>query len=134
MLLRGGTMDDNDIRTRPSNRDIGAAGEHIAADWLRAHGMLVVDRNWRCRIGEIDIVALEGTEIVVVEVKTRRGRIGGHPFEAITPVKRSRLRQLAAAWLREHPAVSARSIRIDVIGVRLGLDGSASVECIRGLE
>lgn len=79
--------------------------------------MEILDRNWRHKLGEIDIVARDGDWLVVVEVKTRRSRAYGAPIEAVTDIKLHRLRQLAAAWMREHPAVRARHIRIDVIGI-----------------
>lgn len=96
---------------------LGAWGEARAADYLRAHQIEILDLNWRHRLGEIDIVARDGVALVVVEVKTRRSRAFGAPIEAVTDVKLLRLRRLAAAWMREHPEVQARDIRIDVIGI-----------------
>ena len=77
---------------------LGRSGEDLAVDHLEAQGYTILDRNWRCSIGEVDIVAREGATTVVVEVKTRSGSGFGHPLEAITPVKLARLRRLAAAW------------------------------------
>jgi putative endonuclease len=99
--------------------ETGRHGEVLAARWLEEHGLRVIELNWRCRGGEIDVVALDGDEIVVVEVKTRRGLGWGHPLEAVTPVKLARLRRLAGAWLEAHPG-TGRRVRIDVVGVVLG--------------
>ena len=96
--------------------DLGRLGEECAADFLTATGYRVLERNWRCAQGEIDLVAERGGEVVFVEVKTRSGLGFGHPFEAVTAQKLARLRRLAAAWCREAPVRPAR-IRIDVIAV-----------------
>ena len=99
--------------------ETGRHGEVLAARWLEGRGLRVVELNWRCREGEIDVVALDGDEVVVVEVKTRRGTGWGHPLEAVTPAKLARLRRLAGAWLEAHPG-TGRRVRIDVVGVVLG--------------
>ena len=95
---------------------LGRRGEDLAAAFLIEAGYLVVDRNWRCSQGEIDIVASDGAETVFVEVKTRSSVAFGHPFEAITARKLARLRRLAAAWCAENPG-DHRNIRIDAISV-----------------
>jgi putative endonuclease len=98
--------------------ELGRAGEDRAARYLEAKGYAVVARNWRCREGEIDLVAIDGDELVVVEVKTRRGEGFGHPFEAIDSRKRARLWRLAVAWAAAHrDAVQARRLRIDAVAV-----------------
>lgn len=94
---------------------LGRTGEQLAVDHLIARGFTIIDRNWRCSLGEIDIVAREADTTVVVEVKTRGGAGYGHPFEAITPVKLARLRRLAAAWCTEHGPVDA--LRIDAVAI-----------------
>jgi putative endonuclease len=98
------------------NNTLGRRGEDIAARHLADRGYAVIDRNWRCLQGEIDIVARRDGELVFVEVKTRSGVGFGHPLEAITPVKLARLRRLAAAWCAAHPGDHER-IRIDAIAV-----------------
>ena len=106
--------------------ELGREGERLAAEHLRATGYTIVERNWRCTIGEIDIVAQQGGTTVVVEVKTRSGVGFGHPLDAVTPRKLARLRRLAGAWCDAQPAPpgrSARDLRIDVIGVIAGRDG-----------
>lgn len=99
--------------------DLGRRGEEQAAAYLTGLGWRVLDRNWRCREGEIDIVALDGTELVIVEVKTRSGRGFGDPLEAVDPRKLTRLCVLAGAWRRAHRQVRARTTRIDLIGILL---------------
>lgn len=98
--------------------ELGRAGEQRAARYLEDRGFTVLDRNWRCRAGEIDLVVEGGGAIVVVEVKTRRGEAFGHPFEAIDARKRARLWRLAAAWTAAHrDRVQGRRLRIDAIGI-----------------
>jgi putative endonuclease len=111
---------------------IGAYGERIAADRLVAAGMTILDRNWRCPDGEIDLIARDGDVLVFCEVKTRRGVTLGDPVEAVTPAKAARLRRLAALWMREHP-VRPREIRIDVVGVLRRPRGPAEVDHLRGV-
>jgi putative endonuclease len=98
--------------------DLGRTGEQLAVEHLVAAGYTIIDRNWRCSIGEIDIVAQQGDTTVVVEVKTRSGVGFGHPLDAVTSRKLARLRRLAGAWCEAQPHPSgARDLRIDVIGV-----------------
>lgn len=97
----------------------GRLGEDLAARHLVEQGLTVLDRNWRCEVGEIDIVARDGDVLVVCEVKTRRSRRFGSPLEAVTPQKAARLRRLAACWVRAHD-VRPREIRIDLVGIVLG--------------
>ncbi|MBG0828487.1 YraN family protein [Planomonospora sp. ID67723] len=96
--------------------ELGKHGEQIAVDYLQAHGMQVLDRNWRCPDGEIDVVARDGRDLVVVEVKTRSGRSHGTAFEAVTAVKLARLRRLAGRWLSTQ-AERFDSVRIDVVAL-----------------
>jgi len=95
---------------------LGRRGEEWAEAFLRDAGYAILDRNWRCGEGELDIVAADGAETVFVEVKTRSGLRYGHPFEAIGGRKLARLRRLAAAWCQAHPGRHDR-IRIDAIAV-----------------
>lgn len=111
---------------------VGRYGENVAASYLAAAGWQVVDRNWRGRAGEIDIVALHADELVVVEVKTRSGDGYGHPAEAVTHAKLARLRRLAAEWLAGHD-LHPRSVRVDVIAVRTARRGPATVEHLTGV-
>lgn len=110
--------------------DLGRRGEAIAAQHLAASGLRVIDRNWRCQQGEIDLVLHDGDELVFVEVKTRSSVAFGHPFEAITAQKLARLRRLAAAWCEAHPGSHDR-IRIDAVAVIAPADGDPSVEHLK---
>jgi putative endonuclease len=111
---------------------VGAYGERVAVRTLEAAGLRVIDRNWRCRHGELDIVALDGRTVVFCEVKTRRSVSFGAPVEAVGPAKVRRLRALAAAWLAAHPEVRGE-IRFDVVCVRPQPTGAALVEHLRGV-
>ncbi len=114
------------------NRSIGQFGEDIAARYLTDHGMTVLDRNWQCRFGEIDLVAREGSTLVVCEVKTRTTTAYGGPFEAVTDRKATRLRRLAHAWLDAHP-VNPEAVRIDVVSVVVPKRGAPQVERVTGV-
>ena len=111
---------------------LGRHGEEIAVAHLRALGMLVLARNWRCALGEIDVVALDGDCLVVCEVKTRRSMAAGGPLEAVTPAKLSRLRRLTSAWLAGQER-SFDEIRIDVVGVLRPRRGPASIEHLKAV-
>lgn len=96
----------------------GRAGEQRAVEHLTAQGYRILDRNWRCHQGELDIVAARACDLVAVEVKTRRSDRFGHPFEAVDARKRARLWRLACAWTAANPALShGHRLRIDVIGI-----------------
>ena len=111
---------------------VGQYGEEVAAQKLRDEGLVVLDRNWRCSIGELDLVCRDGNELVAVEVKTRSSDLFGSPLEAVTPRKAARLRRLLAQWLGEHQ-VSPSGLRVDVVGVRVPARGAAQVEHLRGV-
>jgi putative endonuclease len=96
--------------------ELGKHGEQVAVDYLLAHDMQILDRNWRCPDGEIDVVAREGRTLVIVEVKTRSGRTHGTAFEAVTEAKVARLRRLAGRWLGEQ-GEGFDAVRIDVIAL-----------------
>jgi putative endonuclease len=107
--------------------DLGRRGENLATDHLTASGYRVLERNWRCVHGEIDIVAFKDGEVVFVEVKTRSSLAYGHPLEAITVAKLARLRRLAGAWCQAHPDVRA-AIRIDAIAILAPTRGLVEIE------
>jgi putative endonuclease len=97
---------------------LGRYGEALAVRYLRERGMVVLDRNWRCEIGEVDIVARDGDCLVICEVKTRRSSGFGEPVEAVTFAKAMRLRHLAAAYLAGHGDRSGvAQVRVDVVGI-----------------
>lgn len=109
----------------------GQRGEQLAAAWLTARGRVVIDRNWRCPAGELDLVTLDGADLVVVEVKTRRGLGFGHPAEAVTTEKLHRLRRLTAHWLAAHDLHPA-AVRVEVLAVLLPPSGPVRYELLAG--
>ncbi|GAA2860284.1 YraN family protein [Streptosporangium fragile] len=96
--------------------ELGKHGEQVAVDYLVAHDLQILDRNWRCPDGEIDILAREGRTLVAVEVKTRSGRSHGTAFEAVTEEKVARLRRITARWLRGR-GERFDAVRVDVIAL-----------------
>ena len=109
---------------------LGRRGEELAATYLTAAGIDVIDRNWRCPEGEIDLVAVEGSTLVIVEVKTRSSLDYGHPLEAITPDKLARLYLLASKW-RHAQGRQYASFRVDAVSV---LDDGAGLPVIEHLR
>ena len=117
----------------PATRVLGDYGERLAARYLLEAGIAVLDRNWRCARGELDIVARDGHELVICEVKTRSGEGFGAPYEAVTWRKQRRLRQLGGLWRDDHPEEAAGPLRIDVISI-LRLPGRPPrLEHLRGV-
>mgnify|MGYP001320153746 CR=1 FL=1 len=112
---------------------LGRYGEDVAARHLEDDGLVVLERNWRCDIGEIDIVAREGDVLVVCEVKTRSSLRHGSPFEAITERKLHRLERLGMAWMRAH-GVRPRTMRVDIVSVLRPRTGPVVVDHVRGLS
>lgn len=106
---------------------LGALGEDAAADHYAANGYDVVARNWRCRIGEIDLVARRGDLLVICEVKARTGSGFGAGWEAVTTRKQHKVRRVAEAFLVAAPDARAMRVRFDVASV-LVRGGSAAVE------
>lgn len=111
---------------------LGKEGEQAAVGYLEGCGFRILDRNWRCADGEIDIVAAEGRTLVVCEVKTRSGTRFGTPLDAVGRAKRRRLRRLAALWLVAH-GVRFDQIRIDVVGLLRDDAGGFTVEHVQGV-
>jgi putative endonuclease len=113
-------------------RDLGDAGEAYAARWYEAAGYRVLDRNWRCREGELDLVVARPGELVFCEVKTRRTERFGAPFEAVTTAKQRRIRGLGARWLAEHPGTDTRVVRFDVASVAALTGTAPTIDVIEG--
>lgn len=111
---------------------VGRYGERVAERFLTDRGWRILDRNWRGAGGELDLVALEGTTLVVVEVKTRSGTGFGHPAQAVGPAKQARLRRLTGQWLAEHD-VRPAEVRVDVVCVLRSAAGPAEIEHLRGV-
>ena len=112
-------------------RRLGNAGEDAVAAWYEASGYRVLDRNWRCREGELDLVVTGGATLAFCEVKTRASTRFGAPVEAVTATKQRRLRTLAMRWLAEHD-VRRRTLRFDVASVTRASDGELAVEVLEG--
>ena len=117
----------------PSPRSkLGAQGESIAAAHLEASGLRIIERNFRTRYGEVDLVAEDGDAIVFVEVKTRRGSAYGSPEESVTPKKRERLVTTAETYLQQHGLEQSHR-RVDVVGIVLRPNGPAEINHIRAV-
>lgn len=102
-----------------ARRALGATGEDAAAAWYVERGYEIVERNWRCRAGELDLIVRRNRTFVFCEVKTRSSTAFGAPVEAITRDKQVRLRHLAAKWLEDAP-MRPTEIRFDVASVLAG--------------
>jgi putative endonuclease len=100
---------------------LGRRGEELAARHLLAKGYQILDRNWRCAQGELDLVARDGECLAFVEVRTRRGRSLGSPEESVSAAKQARLVTLAEAYLQAHEW--SGSCRIDVVAIELDAQG-----------
>jgi putative endonuclease len=111
--------------------ELGRRGEDLAADYLAGTGLVVLSRNWRCREGEVDLIATDGQRLVVCEVKTRSGTGYGEPSEGVTPAKAARIRRVTAAWLRAY-RVGWCEIRFDVLAVLCPQQGPVTVEHLQG--
>jgi putative endonuclease len=111
---------------------LGAYGEALAARHLVDQGMVLLDRNWRCELGEIDLVLRDGRVLVVCEVKARSSSAFGSPLEGVTEQKAARLRRLAARWLAAHD-VRPAEVRIDIVGVLVPREGDVEVDHVRGI-
>jgi putative endonuclease len=109
---------------------LGAWGERTAEAYLRVSGITVIERNWRCRDGEIDLIALDGETVVFCEVKTRRGSAFGSGADAVVGRKARRLRRLAAAWLEAHSGYGR--IRFDVVSVTPVRHGEPLIDHVKG--
>ena len=121
--------------TRTESRaEIGALGEQVAVDHLRGMGLRILARNWRCRYGELDVIAVDDAAcaVVFVEVKTRTGEQFGGVAEAVTPAKVRRLRRLAGLWLAQQSGHWA-AVRIDVVAVRIGRRRTPEITHIQGV-
>lgn len=116
---------------------IGAWGEAFAADYLESLGWVILDRNWRCELGELDLVACDDTDdrlvLVAVEVKTRTGTGFGHPLAAITHAKGARLRRLLATWCAENGGYF-QAVRVDAVGIIKRPGRVPQVDHVRGIE
>jgi putative endonuclease len=120
--------------TTLTRAEIGALGEQLAVEHLESLGLRVLIRNWRCRYGELDVIAADDAArtVVFVEVKTRTSDQFGGVVQAVTPQKVRRLRRLAGLWLASQDR-SWAGLRIDVIGIRIGRKRSPEITHLQGV-
>lgn len=118
--------------THAQRKALGDYGERMAARHLVGAGYRILDRNWRCPDGELDIVALVGDVVVACEVKTRTSERHGTPLEAVNPKKAARLRRLIVRWAREH-GVGHATLRVDVVCVLRPVSGAATIAHLIGV-
>lgn len=115
----------------PNKKTRGNKGEKIAAEYLEKQGFVIVCRNYRCLLGEIDLVAREGNYLVFVEVRTRYSKRFGSPAESITFQKEKRLRNLASYYIKNEVGREL-PCRFDLVGIE-NQGGSVKIEHIKGL-
>ena len=115
---------------------VGRFGEQVAVQHLHERGFVVLDRNWRCRDGELDVVALDGAALVFVEVKTRSSLAFGGPAEAVDHRKAARIRRLALRWIEARRTSGDptfwESVRFDVMCVVRQRSGGPHIEHLVG--
>ncbi|WP_081893434.1 YraN family protein [Actinoalloteichus caeruleus] len=129
-----GTCGGVEVATRVvPTRELGRWGEDVAVAHLERQGLVVLSRNWRCRHGELDVVAVDDDTLVVCEVKTRFGPSAEDPASAVTPAKLKRLRTLTAAWLSRYH-VGWCAVRFDVVSVVLPTRGPATLRHFQGVS
>jgi putative endonuclease len=114
---------------------LGEYGERVAVRYLCESGWRILERRWRCALGEIDIIAQDdaGERLLICEVKTRRSTVAGHPLEAVTPDKLARLHRLAASWLAEQDRWFPE-VRFDVVAVTVPRRGGPRVEHLEAVS
>lgn len=127
--MHQGTGGSGDIMA--AKDELGRFGEQLAARHFSDNGLQVLETNWRCAQGELDIIAREGDALVFCEVKTRSSTSYGTPGEAVTPQKAARIHRLAYRWMEDHEA-RAPQLRFDLVSI-IAARGSAPVlEHVRG--
>lgn len=119
------------VRVHPKDA-LGRHGEQLAVEYLQQAGFRILDRNYRCAEGEIDIVAADRRVLVACEVKTRSGVRYGTPVEAVTRRKLRRLRRLAVRWVVTH-GVIFDELRVDIVGVLRSASGEFTIDHVRGV-
>jgi len=112
-----------------SRQNLGQSGEDIAVEFLGKNGYRVLTRNYRCRLGEIDIIAKEGDTLVFIEVKTRKGEAYGSPAAAVTSKKQRQISRTAQYYLAEHNLFDAAA-RFDVVSLVISPDQRTHIEII----
>lgn len=112
-------------------KDIGGAAEQLAADHLRQAGYLLVQQNYRCPMGEIDIIAQDRDILCFIEVKMRSSGEQGHPLESITPLKQRKISLAALSYLQEHQLCDGQDVRFDAVAISLQGD-ICEIELVKG--
>lgn len=122
-------------KTDSDAKALGKAGEDLAAQIVTDLGWQIVERNWRCRYGEIDLIAIDpvASNLVFIEVKTRRTACKGTPAEAVTVQKQRRLRKLVGAWRTDPSRHLNLPPRIDVIALLWPKSGPVKAELRQGV-
>ncbi|RJQ74348.1 YraN family protein [Pseudonocardiaceae bacterium YIM PH 21723] len=115
--------------TTTATAELGTAGEQLATDHLTGHGMVILARNWRGRNGELDVIATDGDQLIVCEVKTRRAATVALPEDAVDDAKARRIRTLAQEWLDSH-GLNACAVRYDIIAIIWPPDGTPQLRHI----
>jgi putative endonuclease len=100
------------------NKKLGAKGEEIAVSYLKRRGYRILERNYRIKLGEIDIIAEQGADLVFIEVKTRSDTLFGSPFDSVTVTKQRQLSKVALEYMSKQSCHN-RPARFDVVGVHL---------------
>lgn len=129
-----GALPQGDGMTMMTRAEVGALGERLAVEHLSDLGLRIVARNWRCRYGELDVIAVDPITdtVIFVEVKTRTGDGFGGLAQAVTQQKARRLRRLAGIWLAAQNQ-GWTAVRIDVIGVRIGRQRNPELTHLQGV-
>lgn len=118
--------------TQDSRKRLGSLGERLAEDFFQCQGFLILERNWRCRYGELDLVVQKGSQIRFIEVKTRKTITFGYPEEAVTKAKLSHLFKAGELWLGLHD-LSASDWQLDVLAIQLPIQGSPDYYWLQGV-
>lgn len=115
-----------------NRKQLGSIGETAAEHYLSEHGFVLLERNWRCRTGEIDLIAVEQDHLVIIEVRTRSPRgSAGTPLESVTPKKQKQVMETAQVYLYRQRR-SDWQVRFDVVSVQTDLEGKVThIEHIR---
>jgi putative endonuclease len=129
-----GAVGDRDRARQPRHAlggDLGRAAEQLAVAHLESQRLVILSRNWRCRAGELDVVATDGRRLIVVEVKARSSGAFGDPAQAVTPQKMVRIRAATNAWLRKYQ-MRWCPVRFDVVSVLWPASGSPRLQHLTG--
>lgn len=111
---------------------VGRYGEDLAAQYLLNQGFEILERNWRCPIGELDLIVKGHDSVVAVEVKTRQTMTFGGPLQAITTTKAQRLRRLLASYLHQNPN-PVRLVRVDLVAIFLPAGGPPELQHLKAV-